>query len=285
MEEIGKLLDHLGYATPLLYAGAAYRLFAWLDEDASDNAKAALASAARLRALPNEQVANALVEIFDRIYTSPLLHWRAALRSLLFTLVLTAIFILEVRNSEVIRNIGTSADVSVDVKFYGVALVTNAVSDYVSLFIIRPWLARCGQRPVLAMLSGAFFAMIVVVVGVIIRLSLSTDLFAGPPIAPPDHPLMHDSSDFRPADLEAYARYYSALVGLNFVASIPAMAVFLWLPLFAAGLLAIRILSPFSWMVTKAQWGLKAGDQHPLKALGCVIAPIVFALSVAWQTL
>ena len=80
MEEIGKLLDHLGYATPLLYAGAAYRLFAWLDENASDKAKAALATATKLRALPNEQVATALVEIFDRIYTSPLLHWRAALR-------------------------------------------------------------------------------------------------------------------------------------------------------------------------------------------------------------
>jgi len=131
MEEIGKLLDHLGYATPLLYAGAAYRLFAWLDADASDKAKAALAGAARLRALPNEQVAKALVEIFDRIYTSPLLHWRAALRSLLLTLVLTALFVFEVRNSEVIRAIGASADEGVDVKFYGVALVANAVSDYV----------------------------------------------------------------------------------------------------------------------------------------------------------
>ena len=283
MEEIGKLLDHLGYATPLLYAGAAYRLFAWLDADASDKAKAALAGAARLRALPNEQVAKALVEIFDRIYTSPLLHWRAALRSLLLTLVLTALFVFEVRNSEVIRAIGASADEGVDVKFYGVALVANAVSDYVSLFIIRPWLARCGHRPVLALLSGSFFATLVVALGVVVRLSVSTDLFAGSPIAPPDHPLMHDSSDFRPADVEAYARYYSALVGLSFVAAIPAMAVFLWLPLFATGLLVIRILSPFSWMVAKAQWGLKEGDQHPLKAVGCVIALIVFAVSVAWQ--
>lgn len=284
MEEIGKLLDHLGYATPLLYAGAAYRLFAWLDENASDKAKAALASATKLRALPNEQVAKALVEIFDRIYTSPLLHWRAALRSLLFTLVLTAIFVFEVRNSDIIRDIRTSTDQNVDVKFYGLALVANAVSDYLSLFIIRPWLARCGHRPVLAMLSGAFFATFVVVLGVIVRLSVSTDLFSGPPISPSDHPLMHDSSDFRPADLESYARYFSALVGLNFFASIPAIAVFLWLALFAIGLLVIRILSPFSWMVTKAQWGLKEGDQHPLKVVGCIIAVIVFAVSVVWQT-
>jgi hypothetical protein len=159
-----------------------------------------------LRALPNEQVATALVEIFDRIHTSPLLHWRAALRSPLFTVVLTAIFVFEVRNSEVIRDIRTSADESADVKVYAVALVANAVSDYISLFIIRPWLARCGHRPVLAMLSGTFFATLVVALGVFARLSVSTHLFSGPPISPPDHPLMHDSSDFRRADLESYVR-------------------------------------------------------------------------------
>ena len=113
MEEIGKLLDYLGYATPLLYAGAAYRLFAWLDENGSDQAKQAIASATKFSAPPNEHVAKALVEIFDRIYTSPLLHWRAALRSLLFTLVLTAIFVFEVRNSEIIRDIRTSTDQNV----------------------------------------------------------------------------------------------------------------------------------------------------------------------------
>jgi len=34
-----KLLEHLGYATPFIYAAAAYGLFAWLDENASDEAK------------------------------------------------------------------------------------------------------------------------------------------------------------------------------------------------------------------------------------------------------
>jgi len=38
-----KLLEHLGYATPFIYAAAAYGLFAWLDKEASDDAKAALA--------------------------------------------------------------------------------------------------------------------------------------------------------------------------------------------------------------------------------------------------
>jgi hypothetical protein len=45
VDAIARLLDHLGYATPLLYAAAAYGVFHWLDENASDEAKAAITSA------------------------------------------------------------------------------------------------------------------------------------------------------------------------------------------------------------------------------------------------
>ena len=48
-----------------------------------------------LKGYKNEQVASALVEVFDRIYTYPLLRWRAFFRSLLFTTVVSAIWIFE----------------------------------------------------------------------------------------------------------------------------------------------------------------------------------------------
>jgi hypothetical protein len=95
MEAVGKLLDHLGYAAPLLYAAAAYGLFNWLDENLSDAAKAALASTMKFKDYGKEQVASALVEVFDRIYTFPLLNWRAFARSVLFTTVVFVIYILE----------------------------------------------------------------------------------------------------------------------------------------------------------------------------------------------
>ena len=44
-----KLLEHSGYATPFMYAGLAYALFHWLDEKASDEAKAALARTMSLK--------------------------------------------------------------------------------------------------------------------------------------------------------------------------------------------------------------------------------------------
>jgi hypothetical protein len=88
MEDLLKLL---GFGTPLIYAGAAYAFFHWLDENASDEAKAALARTMSLKDYKSEQVASALVEVFDRIYTYPLLRWQAFFRSLLFTTVVSAI--------------------------------------------------------------------------------------------------------------------------------------------------------------------------------------------------
>jgi hypothetical protein len=44
MEAVGKLLEYLGFAAPLLYGAAVYGFFGWLDENLSDAAKAALAT-------------------------------------------------------------------------------------------------------------------------------------------------------------------------------------------------------------------------------------------------
>jgi hypothetical protein len=285
MDAVGKIFEYFGVATPFMYAAGAYGFFAWLDANLSDNAKAELARAAQLRMVPNDQAASALVEVFDRIYTSPLLHWRAAWRSLLFTLILTAIFAYEVSGSEAIQDLKTSVDQHVEMKLYAVAFAANAASDYLSLFLIRPWLARFGRRPVFAMLSATLLAILVVVLGAFVRLELSGDFSSGPYIAPPDHPLKHDPSDFRPADIAVYTKYSFALVSLNFLASVPAAIVFLWLLLFAVGLMFLRALTPFAWMVAKAQWSLKDGEEHPLRAVGCVVAVIVFAVAMACRIL
>jgi hypothetical protein len=75
MEEIlKKLADHFGFAAPFGYAALAYGFFIWLDKEASDEAKAALARTMSLKDYKSEQVASALVEVFDRIYTYPLLR-------------------------------------------------------------------------------------------------------------------------------------------------------------------------------------------------------------------
>jgi hypothetical protein len=157
MEAIGKLLDHLGYAAPLLYAAAAYGLFRWLDENLSTAAKAALASTMKLRSYGKEQVASALVEVFDRIYTRPLLSWRAFVRSLVFTTVVSAIWTFELVHSGFIR-FGMNEDA--EIVFAG--LLFNIPSDYAALFVVRPLLIRSGARPVIGLTLGTLSGVVIV---------------------------------------------------------------------------------------------------------------------------
>jgi len=59
--------------------------------------------------------------------------------------------------------------------------------------------------------------------------------------------------------------------------------VFVWLPLFALGIVLIRMAAPLSWVVARTQWFLKDGKEHPLKAVGYVAAVIVFVSTAGWQ--
>jgi len=68
---------------------------------------------------------------------------------------------------------------------------------------------------------------------------------------------------------------------LRLIYAWPALAVFVWLPLFALGILIVRLLTPLSWIVGRAQWFLKEGKEHPLKAIGYVAAVVVFLGTVA----
>ncbi len=61
----------------------------------------------------------------------------------------------------------------------------------------------------------------------------------------------------------------------------PAFVVFAWLPFFALGIVIARLLTPLAWIVGRAQWALKEGKEHPLKAIGYVAAVVVFLGTVA----
>jgi hypothetical protein len=92
MDELFKLL---GFGTPVIYAGATYALFHWLDANASDEGNAAISRLLDLKEHDSKQVSEAFVEVFDRVYSSPLLSKRAFLRSSVITLVMGGVFIYE----------------------------------------------------------------------------------------------------------------------------------------------------------------------------------------------
>jgi hypothetical protein len=238
-------------------------LFHWLDENLSDAAKEALASTLKLKDLiklkdyTGEQIASALVEVFDRIYTYPLLSWRAFARSSLFTAVVSVIFLFEF---SYIRK---------DDPEYLVLFASNFLSDYVSLFVIRSLLTRRGAKPAIGLTLATMSGIAIVLLGNLFRTVLDLTFTA------------IKASSFESA-FNLPMLYLIFYGGLPFV--LPAVAVFAWLPLFALGIVVIRAIAPLSSMVAKAQWALKEGDQHPLKAIGCVAAVVVFAVTVGLRT-
>jgi hypothetical protein len=65
--------------------------------------------------------------------------------------------------------------------------------------------------------------------------------------------------------------------------TISALIVHLWLPLFAACIIILKIANYFLLATQQTQWFLRRGKEHPLDALGFVAAAIVFLIAVSIQ--
>jgi hypothetical protein len=257
MDAIGKLLEHLGYGTSFIYAAAAFGLFYWLDENASDEAKTALASTMRLNRFNDEEIASALVETFDRLYSYPLFRWRAFLRTLTFTLIITIFTVIELFGIGQVRQTFANSGYSASIPAALLALVINVLFDYLALFVVRDWLTWCRFAPVFSLSIGTILAISIVILGMFAR---GLILFAS-----------------------GYLENDTLTLILFGALSLPAFAVFGWLPIFAIGIAVIRMISPLSWMIGRTQWFLKDGKEHPLKAIGYVAAMVVFVGAVSWQ--
>src|SRR5437660_355767 len=128
-----ELLKLLGFTTPFVYAAAALGVFHLLDKKASGPAKKALTARLRSQRPNKETLANYALEVFDRIYSKPLWHWRAFCRSALITTCLTLIFFFELSDSETLEVFAHNKN-----QRYIIALVvlSNIVGDYCSLFVV-----------------------------------------------------------------------------------------------------------------------------------------------------
>jgi hypothetical protein len=153
--------------------------------------------------------------------------------------------------------------------FVATIFLSNVLTDYVALFLIRPSLARCGARPVFALILGSVGGMLVISVGAILRSFLLS---------------WHELGWYIATDELTKLRMYPVLWTMQIEDSISAIAVFAWLPLFALGVLLIRAITPLSWIIAKTQWLLKGGQDHPLKAVAIVAAVAVFAIGVVVKT-
>jgi hypothetical protein len=218
---------------------------------------------------------NLIINAFDRIYTSPLLTFRAFRRSATISLVLWLLmyFVPWFFFS------GSVTTRLLDI-YYGdsIQLIVNAiiivVMDYVSLFFVRRFLYMARIHPVAASVFSSVIGLMVVTIGLFMFrfLYVYVDLF-------------YNLRPAIPIFIELVEHVWSIAFGITIDATgtlhffnrmLPAFIIHLWLPLFALSSLVVQLIFWVFRAVEWAQWFLKQGDAHPLKAIGIVATIIVF---------
>jgi hypothetical protein len=265
-----EVLKLLGFTTPFLYAATTYGAFHWLDKKASGPAKRALTARLQSQAPSKETLANFALEVFDRIYTKPLFHWRAFCRSALITIVLCAIVWIE---TDVLKAFSWD---DFDRNLVLSSIVVNICSDYVSIFFIRKLLTAMGRRPALGLVASFVVALMVVYVSHIVRMVgfISFTFWRSETFFSSTIYLLEK----RPELL--FLSWRISEVGLL---TAPALAVHLWLPLLALAIGLAQLFGYFSKAVGWMQWFLKQGQHHPFQAVGLMASVIVFVSSVIIQ--
>jgi hypothetical protein len=275
---MGELFKLIGFGTPFIYGGATYGLFYWLDKKSSDDAKSAISRLLEWEDYDPKRVSAAFVEIFDWLYSRPLLSKGAFVRSCVITLVITVVFMYESAWFGDLFEFFFKGWIDASL-FWEVlsttivSLAVNVASDYASLFFIRAWLVQTLVRPVATLLIAALIGTFIIAITFALRFTIAglVQMNAGS---------LSRNVLVTPADLSPHMLSEAYLPARLFY---PGILGFGWLPLLAAGIVLLRAGKPLLIVVRKAQWFLKDGKDHPLDAIGCVAGAIVFALVVVWQ--
>ena len=280
----------LGFSTPFLYAAAIYWFFQRLDKDASGPAKQAISDWLASKPYNKATLAAAIVGLFDRIYGPRLFSANSFFRSVLITLAVTAIFayesnfaffitapvpaddaqLLKEGTRQVTIIVRGLSDATVHL-FLGV--ITNIISDYLSLFMVRAWLTYASRKPLVSLLVGPIIGAALIVVFFFARDLMLRALGAPQILMALNYYVNLDKTfGFTPISISQYFMW-------------PAAAVHLWLPLLALCTMLIQTSNAFRWTASKLQWFLKQGHHHPLQAIGCVAALLVLAGTLGFQWL
>jgi hypothetical protein len=135
-----EFFDLLGLGVPFGLATATYVVFTWLDSNASDEATKVISSWLHGRSQHKPDLGNLIIKAFDRVYTSPLLRFRAFGRSatissiiwLLVFFVPLFVRLFTYRNS-LIGSTSSIISMLVPINFGDFAIIV--ITDYVSLFL------------------------------------------------------------------------------------------------------------------------------------------------------
>lgn len=168
-----ELLKILGFTTPFIYAAGTYRLFHWLDKNASTRAKNALVDWLRGGPFDRNAVSGIVIGMFDRIYTHPLLTRNAFIRSSCISIALFIIFLYEFHpapnETSIITTYFPIQPGWIITFVIGLNLLTNIGSDYLSLFVVRYFLLVGQRNPAVSALLAAAAGTLIVLSFIVLR--------------------------------------------------------------------------------------------------------------------
>jgi hypothetical protein len=270
-----KLFELLGLSTPFLYAAGTYSFFHWLDANASDEAKVSFARVINANRYNKEGISAAIVELFDKVYTYPLLTRRAFVRSSLITIFITGIYVYESHFIEV--------SLFKTLPLLIIFVFSNILSDFISLFVTRHWLVIAGNRPIFSLIASSLIFLVIIALSYIWRSAFFVILLLTMRIGAETDVLADHFGEL----LAGTFIYFGIIlvVSPTFSLVIPALIVFLWLPLFGISLSLVRGIVALTPMIRNVQWFLKGGDKHVLIAVGYLAAVIVFLGTLLWRHL
>jgi hypothetical protein len=265
-----EVLKLLGFTTPFVYAAATYGVFRYLDRRASGAAKAAVSGWLQSAPTNTDDLGNALLEMFNRIYTSRLLSVRAFGRSAFFTFLISAVLIYEMSPTEsVLLELRFSQYVIVT------TLVANILSDYVSLFVVKSTLAHGKRTPVIALVRGVTAGM-----GVVVGFAIIQNMV----VAAVEMSSVDYVSTSRRFIDETFSQLMATFYGPVWLALfLASLVVHLWLPLFLLAAWALRGTEYLKLAIGWTQWFIRQGRHHPFEAIGYVASAIVFVSTAAIQ--
>jgi hypothetical protein len=274
LDSVSDVVKLLGLSTPLLYAGAVYGMFRYLDKRASDEAKKTLASLFTPMPYDPKVVAAAILDVFDRLYAQPLFRPKAFVRSALLTLTLTTALAYEI-----INNVRYFDKIQfTDLTYYQYAtpqLISNIFTDYLSLFLIRRWLLMAGRRPITALMGSFLVGTAIVLLAASVMRWTENVVVHG-----------HDGISALQDNIFWWQAAVRNPLGMpDTPLLLPAIAVNMWLVLFAIGLVCLKLISPIISLTGKLQWFLDRGEQHALEAIGIVGAFFVLVGTAAIQVI
>jgi hypothetical protein len=228
------------------------------------------------------------INTFDSIYTSPLLNFRAFRRSAVVSTMIWSLVLLvpwfasifSLWHSPMMFRAPLFRMIIPDLI---ISLLVIIFTDYISLLFARRFLDLARRRPISTSIMASVVGMLVILIGYMLftvaiavlgaaGLSLSFDTTR-------DSMSNYVEQSFegdKVPDYKELPLLNLLLLPLSFKVMAPALIIHLWLPLFALSTLIARLVFWIFRAVEKAQWFLKQGDAHPLKAIGIVAIIIVF---------